>query len=186
MRVFRIQNDLDHYQYFLLENSEDRAKLDFDCTPRKDTWRPPEVYILYPKLKASDFFQFDSSGLITSPRATAALRRHLERAGELLPLPYAGTIYTVLNVLECIDVLDESRCEFYYTPSGTRSGIKKYAFHRKRFTETTLFKIPQTYRSEILVVEGMFSIGDFRDAVRENGLRGLFFTEIWNDLEQSD
>jgi len=183
VRVYRIINDVDHYQYFLVQRKEDIPKLIFDCTPRKAKWDPPEVFVLYPRHRVGDFYQFDSSILITSPRATKALRWHLERAGELLPLPYEGSTYTLLNVTECIDVLDVNKSEFVYSPSGHRIGIKRYAFHADRFTETSLFKIPQTDKSEILVVEGMFDLGEFREAVEENKLKGLIFTELWNDLQ---
>ncbi len=180
MRVYRVRNDVNRYQFFLPDHEKGGSDLyGMDGTPKAQTWSPPSVFILHPKHEAGDFYQYYSNVLISSPRATAALRWHLERAGELLPLPYEGEVFTVLNVTECINVLDQEKTEWVYS-EGRRLHIKKYAFHPRRFTETTLFKIPETCKAEVLVVTGQSSLGEFRDAVEQAGLRGLIFEELWS------
>jgi hypothetical protein len=180
MTVYRIRNDVDRYQYFLTEKEEEQGILyGMDCTPKEDAWSPPSVYVLYPRHEAGDFYQFHSNVLIVSPRARMLLHEHLARAGELLPLHYRGHSYTVLNVTECINVLDQEKTEWVYA-EGHRLHIKKYHFHPGRFTETTLFKIPETSDSEILAVTGMSASGGFREAVERANLKGLIYEELWS------
>jgi hypothetical protein len=152
-----------------------------DGTSRKDEWVPPPVFILYPKRRRGSFFQFGSSVLITPPDVTYILQGHFEMAGELLPLPHEGEVFTVLNVTECINVLDHERTEWAINPeTGSKMRPVRYAFHPHRFTETTLFKIPETARAEIFVVEGLQDPEDeFRYVVEKEGLEGIIFEEVW-------
>jgi hypothetical protein len=109
------------------------------------------------------------------------LHQHFATAGELLPLPYEGEVYTLLNITECINCLDHEQTEWIYGKStGARIGIKKYVFHQERFSESDLFKIPETCTSEVLVVEGLKDIRDgFKYAVEASGLQGLIFELVW-------
>ena len=100
-------------------------------------------------------------------------------AGELLPLPYQGQEYTLLNVTECINCLDEEHTEWVYH-LGTKIQIAKYVFHPDRFSESTIFKIPQTRRGEILTVEGLKDPEDeFKYVVEKEGLKGIEFEMLW-------
>ena len=181
MRVYRLRNDVNAYQYFLPEDDADWALLEGDCRPKIATWKPPPVFVYMPRLEAGDFYQFGGGILIATPRATDALRGFFEEAGELLPLPYQGEEYTLLNVTECIDCLDQRRTEWHYADTGQRLYPKRYVFHRDCFTESALFKIPETHRGEILIIEGGHEVGEFRHAVEEAGLKGLTFEELWCD-----
>ncbi len=187
MKVYRLRNDVNRYQHFLRDDTgDDVVVLDPDCRPRAGTWSPPPVIVLDPFLEEGDFYQFDPGILITSPRATDVLRGELELAGELLPLPYKGKEYTVLNVTECIDCLDQEGSKWLRTSLGEEIYPLEYSFHKHRFTESSLFKIPETHKSEILVVEGLKDPEDeFRYIVESAGLKGLIFQEIWSD-EGSD
>jgi hypothetical protein len=104
-------------------------------------------------------------------------------AGELLPLPHEGREYTVLNVTECINCLDQDASQWSLNPStGERVRLVRYAFHRDRFSESPIFKIPETCRAEVLVVEGLLDPEDeFRSVVRRAQLRGLIFEQLWED-----
>ncbi len=151
MKVYRIKRDY-HFQYFLPEDEADWDKLQMDCMPKAGGWSPPPVFIYEPKLKPGDFYNFGGDFLITNARATEALRDYLEMAGELLPLPYQGELYTVLNVTECINCLDQAKTEWVVEQeSQVKVWIKKYVFHPDRFSESRLFKIPETDRGEILL-----------------------------------
>jgi len=101
-------------------------------------------------------------------------------SGELLPLTYNKENFTVLNVTECVDALDDVNTKWVYG-KGTRAKIKiaKHAFHQHRLPETPLFKIPQTSKSRILTVEGMKDpLDEFKPSVERFGLTGLIFKEI--------
>jgi hypothetical protein len=185
LNVFSVRVDVNRYQYFLPERDEDTWTLYMDGTPKANVWVPPPVYILYPKHIADDFYNFNRSVLIASPRATEALRDHFTAAGELLSLPYQDDVFTLLNVTQRINVLDEDRTEWIYgDTTGVRIGIKKHVFHANRFVETTLFKMQWGRYGEVFVLEGANDLSmEFRDAVGGAGLKGLIFSEIWNDEE---
>jgi hypothetical protein len=178
LKVFRVRTDVNHFQYFLPENRSDYPILmDFDGTSKAKSWKPPPVYILKPKHKKGDFFNFGTGYLILSSRARDVLGEFLEMAGELLPLPYKGETYSLLNVTECIDCLDQKKTEFYPDQAP-----KKYAFHPDRFVESQLFKIPETDKAEILLVEGRDDPEEeFRHIVEANKLQGLIFEQLWKD-----
>ena len=98
-------------------------------------------------------------------------------------MPYKEEIYTLLNVTECIDCLYEEKTEWEYY-EGTRLYPKKYVFHRNRFSASPLFKIPQSCRSRLFVVEGSGEVEEeFREVVEKNHLQGLVFKELWSDDE---
>jgi hypothetical protein len=182
LKVYRLKSEVDRYQYFLAQRREDEAKLVMYGTPKAQRWQPPGVFIYEPNLKAGDFFNFGSSVLITSPEATDILGRYLHAAGELLPLPFEGLVYHVLNVTLCINALEPDSPGWVIGKStGRRISIRQYSFHADRFPESDLFKIPETCKSEILYVEGGRAYEDsFRHAVEANGLRGLRFEEVWS------
>jgi hypothetical protein len=111
--------------------------------------------------------------------ALRALRGLLERSGELLPLPHEDKLYHVVNVTECINVLDTRRTRWLYEKG--RPPIDQYIFHRKRLTQTPLFKIPETCRTEILTCEGIDDPEhEFKGRVEQLGLKGLIFEELWS------
>jgi hypothetical protein len=181
VKVFRIGMDVNHYQYFLEEREDGKFLLHTDATPRKDGWVPPPVFIFKPKHKAGDFYQFGYYALIANSRANDTLRGFFERAGELLPLPFEGAEYTLLNVLHVVDCLDVER-----TPElvreGDRYALRPDSIERLRQTTSVLFKIPETARSEILLVEGLLDPAqEFRAVVERAGLKGLLFYEVWSD-----
>jgi len=176
--------DVDRFQYFLTDPITDYRRLYMDGSPVGDQWVPPKVYVQYLKKPVGDFYNANHSVLITSARATETLYKHFKWAGELLPLPYKEQTFMLLNVTQCIDVLDEDRTEFCMgKTSGVRLGITQYAFRPDRFVGTSLFKIPQYNGSEIFVVEGVNdSSTEFREDVAAAGLKGLRFREVWDDV----
>lgn len=179
--VYRIKPDVNRFQYFLTERDEDAETLTMDCARKASIWSPPSVYIYKPMLERGDFYSFDSSTIISSPRATGILRHHYVMAGELLPIPYLDETYTVLNVTECVNCLDNEGTEWRREKlSGIRVWIENYAFHRNRFPKSNIFKIPETCRSEVLVTEGLRDPEDeFKFAVESAGLQGLIFEKLW-------
>ena len=176
MKVFRIQFGINNYQYFLADDANDSVKLYMrDCQPLADSWVPPKVFVQYPRAKKSDFFQSNSSILIVNEKARDALNSHLAFAGELLPLPYNDEMYFILNVTECIDALDRERSEIQF------GDVRRPVFRPDRFTESTLFKVPED-DLRIYVREGESDFDmEFRQAVEAAGLQGLRFVEVWSD-----
>jgi hypothetical protein len=188
MKIYQVKVDVNKYQYFLPSDEEiwKTDRLTFDCSPKLAEWTPPEVYVYEPKHRPGNFLSFLMGGaLVCDPEATEALLDLLEMSGELLPLPYGGRTYHVLNVTECFNAIDEERTDWIIgEETKVRIGIRRYAFHRNRLPEVPLFKIPETCRGEILTVEGMKDPDDeFKPRVERLGLKGLVFKEIWRDAE---
>ena len=154
-----------------------------DCELRAHSWSPPSVFIYEPKKQRGDFYNFDSDILISNSKATKVIYHHYTIAGELLHLPYVGEIFTLLNITECINCLDQEKTRWSYdVSSNIPLFIEEYVFHKNRFSESSLFKIPETSKSEILVVEGLKDPKDeFKYAYETAGLQGLIFEEIWKD-----
>ncbi len=183
MKVYRLQNDVNHYRYFLTAEDSDPMSLITYCSPLLETWIPPDVFVYEPLHKPGAMYDFSSGSPIFSPEATEVLRTFLEMAGELLPLPYEGEIFTLLNVTECINCLDQKRSEWRYSPSGERvGGPSRYMFHRTRFSESLIFKIPETHRAEVLVLDREDGEG-LVDAIQEDGLEGIDLELLWTDTE---
>ena len=157
--------------------------LHLDCRPKLPNWKAPEICIFNPKRERGDFFHLCAGGPAVAEPAVERLRDSLEMAGELLPLTYNGSTFFLLNVLECANCLDAHRTEWVIgKKTGNRIRILKYHFDARRFTESTLFKIPETSSSDILCVEGMKDPSDeFKAQVETAGLKGLVFEELWRD-----
>lgn len=183
MKVYRLVTEVNRYQYFLVEKEEFAEKLSMDCTYRSNSWNPPGVYVYNPRSEVGDFYNFSSNLLISNSKATEILRTFFDMAGEILPLPYQGEVFSVLNVTECINCLDDRETEWLYDPSSNQRVYPiKYSFHANRFTSSRIFKIPETCRGEILVVDKGESTGEeFRSTVELYKLRGLIFEELWSD-----
>lgn len=184
MKVYRVRPDVNKFQYFMLEDQalELSDTMTFDGTPGKaETWAAHSVYIYKPKDKLGNFLAlWGTDTFVVDATALEQVRDLLEMSCELLPLYYKDNLYHVLNVTECINVLDDQRTQWVYEKG--RLPIKTYAFHKSRFAETPLFKIPETCRSEILTIEGLKDPDDeFKGRVERLGLKGLNFEEVWTD-----
>ena len=183
MRIYRIVADVNRYQGFSVEGDDiwHTDMMTFDCKPKGSDWAAPSVYTLHPRLTRGSFFNLCPGALVLDGHATEALQDLLEMSGEMLPLSYNNESFTVLNVTECVNVLDEDGCKWVYGKStGARIRIERYAFRANRLTEAPLFKIPETCRSEILCCEGLKDSDDeFKHRVERLGLKGLIFEEVW-------
>jgi hypothetical protein len=178
MRVYRFTSDVNQYQYFLPDAEEDVLSLLTECQPMLDAWHPPAVFVFKPLHKPGDLYGFYGCTPIFSPRATEALAEYLAVAGELLPLPYKGEVFTALNVLECVNSLDEEHTE-WAMQDGVRLYPKKYVFRANHFSESHIFKIPETYRAEVLVADWEDGEG-FVDALVEHKIVGYELGLLWS------
>jgi hypothetical protein len=185
MNVLRIEVDVNEYQSVYLSDADAWSldQMTFDCSPRLDGWDAPEVYVLHPKKKRGDFFGFgEGIGTIVITESTRdKLADLLEMSAECLPLRCGNETLYVVNVIECVNALDESRSKRDVYPDGSPARILEFAFHSRRFTETPLFKIPETCKIHILTIEGMKDQDDeFKGRVESLGLQGLEFDLLWS------
>lgn len=178
MKVFQIENNVNRFRFFVGVRDEDSTALaNIDCTPRASQWIPPQVHIFDEQLEEGDFYQFMSNMLIMSPQATHALSPYLSTAGELLPLPYRDTTYTLFNVTNCINCIPPQHMEDALF-SNT------FVFDRECLTRSpsTVFKVPRFAKSRIFIVEGMQDWDrELRTVVERAQLQGLEFKMVWTD-----
>ena len=176
LRVFSVQFDFRYRSLAPVGLVKTIEYFNFECAPRAAGWDPPPVYVPNKRDKAADFCGSGAMGLILRAAATRILRPLLEEAGELLPMQLGDETYYTLNVLNCVDCLDTER-------SVTRPYVKNYVFDRAGLasSRSSLLKIPQTRRAEILYVEGLFAPErDFRVAIEAHDLVGFEFRLLWS------
>jgi len=185
MKVYRLKVAVNEYQSFLPKDSKvwQSEKMMMDCKSKKNTWNNIEFYILQTNLKKGNFFGGIPGVIIIDEIARQELTFFWEASGELLPFTYKDEKYYLFNGLNCYDLLDDEKTEWVYGQTTKKKiRISKYEFYPERFTETPLFKIPETIKTEILTVEGLKDSNDeFIYQVKRRNLKGLIFEKIWSD-----
>lgn len=185
MKVFRIRLNSNDFQSFLPVNTNiwETDVLTMNCRSKLTDWNPPTVYVPNPQLKPGNFLELASGAFVVDSIASEALRTILEIAGELLPLPHDEDLFHLLNVLECVNCLDQQRTKWVLgKTTNARIRIAEYHFDANRFSESTVFKIPETASGEILTVSGLKDPADeFKSVVECEGLGGILFEEVWSD-----
>lgn len=183
MKIYTLREDVNNFQRLLPQNDVvwETDLLTFDCRPKED-WTPPEVYIRNPKLKRGNFIFLTVGALVFDEVARDALAHLLEASGEILPLPCGDETLFLLNVLDCVDALDEARTKWKKNEhSGARTGIGVHEFYENRIPEVPLFKIPQTSRADIYTCSGLKDPDDeFKSAYEAAGFTGLIFDHVWS------
>jgi len=159
-----------------------------------NAWDPPPVRLYSDHDRESP--EADFSGVVPVSEGAFAVRpeafRHqdlemfLGLAGELLPLPYDGREFKLLNVTDCVDALDWDQTIKKATgiegagyPRSTN--IDQPRFHLDRL-RGQIFKIPEHATSTIYYWER--STDDpseqFRRSCERTGLTGLRFQPIYS------
>lgn len=153
MKIFSIGVDVEKYQWIMPTVDDDNILdlLTFECSRKSDSWIFEDWFVFNPMLKAGDFSYVVSGVLAFNERVyDSDLGPLLEMAGEVLPIDVNGRRAYVLNVLECCSMLNERKSIWNPDDPNNALLIKKYAFYEDRITESTLFKIPQTARVQVL------------------------------------
>ncbi len=186
MKVFQIKADVDEYQTLILDDDSlwSTEHLMFDSTKKQEGWIRPKVDIYTPKLKKGNFPYLCAGLLVCDEVALEALLDLFERSGEILELDFDGRALYAINVLDCVNALDQEKSVWSISKrTGKRLTLKQYSFHKDRIPETPLFKIPETCRGHILTFSGMKDPEDeFISRYQQADLQGLLFEEVWCDL----
>lgn len=189
MKVYRVEPDVTNYQQFLPENEDFWKKhFYFDCAPLINSWIPPSLYCFNPLKKRANFHEFTPGTFLITPETLtdSIVPMHLEMAGELLKTNHDNEVLMLMNVTQCVNSLNQNLTQWTLIPeTGEKLFIQKYCFHPNRFSESSLFKIPETRRAEILTYEiSADPEEEFKAAVEAAGMKGLTFQEIWNSNEE--
>jgi hypothetical protein len=177
MKVYRFSANTYRFQYFLPQVIDNEALFITNCRSRTADWQPPALQLKEPARPRGDFFELHKGSPILSARAVDRLRPFLEPSGELLPLPYAGETFYLFNVVPCTDCLDAEATE-WRMQYNKRLWPVKYVFSAAKFGPNHLFKIPQTCRAEILVLDREDQRG-FIEALAEHELLGYTLDLLW-------
>lgn len=183
MKIYKVTSDVNEYQWIMPKDEADLfSYLSFDCVSKEQKWEAREMYIFNPKKKKGNFFSLGGIGaLVFDKTALDAMLTLFEMAGEILPLRLDNEILYALNILECTNALDQEHTKWSYYNNGARGRILNYAFHKNRLTESSIFKIPETSKAEILTYAGIKDANDeFYHLYTKHNLQGLVFEEIYN------
>jgi hypothetical protein len=184
MKVHRVTLDVNNFQGFLPTDSKiwKTNILDLNCKPKGRSWNTLDVFIDNPVSERGNFFSLCAGAFVTDGEARKKLLSILEMGGELLPINHKGETLHLFNALECVNCLnDEATSWIYGEKTGAKIMISRYQFFPDRFSESTLFKIPETRLGEILTVSGIRDREDeFKGCVEDLGLKGIIFEELWS------
>ena len=182
MKILKVRPDISKYQSIGLVDEDLWAtdKLTFDCSAKND-WEPVKCYVQNPKLRRGNFFHLCPGLLVCDQKALEGMEDIFEMAGEVLSLELEnGSRLFGINVLECVNAIDVENTEWRVSSSGVKTGIVRHVFHPNRFTESTLFKVPETSRGELLSYAELKDENDeFKGRYKDLGLAGLVFEELW-------
>ncbi len=143
MTVYKITTASNDHQRLVAEDDAIWKHVRFDCSPRKD-WIPPKVRIFDPTKPKGDFLSFASGSLTVRSEKLELVRSSFEMAGETLLLDGQNERYWCLNILTCVNCVDEEASEWLIDPkSGKRITLKKPVFRRGFLATSSIFKVPQ-------------------------------------------
>lgn len=188
LKIYTIKVESNIYQSVFPEIEENRVLeyMTFDCIEKPSEWSKIEWFVFNPKKKAGNFFSLGSSGALVFDEEVfnSDLYTLIEMSGQVLPIKLQDYNLYVLNITECINALNQKDTVRDIYEDGSQGRILEYSFNRNRFSESSLFKIPETSKSEILTYSGLKSPEDeFKTLYEQLGFEGLIFQEIFNTGE---
>jgi len=141
--IYKIIAASNDYQRLVAEYDALWKQLRFDCRPQVD-WNPPKVRIFDPTKPVGDFLSFAAGSLTVRDEKLNAVRTSFEMAGEILKLDGQDATYWCLNVLICVNGVDEDASEWLVdSKSGKKITLKRPVFRRGFLAESSIFKVPQ-------------------------------------------
>ncbi len=141
--IYKIVATSNDCQSLVADDDAVWKNLRFDCTPQKN-WVPPKVRVFDPTKPLGDFLSFASGSLTVRAEKLSAVRSSFEMAGEILKLDGQNATYWCLNVLVCVNCVDEDASEWFVdSKSGKRITLKRPVFRRGFLAESSIFKVPQ-------------------------------------------
>ena len=180
-RVYRVRRDP---RYRALVLAPDAAALVFDGSVREEPWPLLRVEADDARLPLGHFVHWHPGALVAAPSIPdEVVWGFFEMSGQTFALEYLGRGFTALNVTECINCLDQDATAWAFdATTGQQTDIVRYVFHPRRFSSSSIFKIPETAEREVLVVERTRDAEqEFKRFVEKARLTGLIFEELWSE-----
>jgi hypothetical protein len=190
MKIFEVKFD-DKFQYLAADDRKSKTdkeiqalqlSLYFTGEPKKK-WRPPKIYVPYPKRLEPDIWStgIGNGAFAVNAKAFEKLDALLEMAGELLEFSYKDQTLTICNILECIDCVDEDRSKWSLDKTGKRNFFVTPFFFMDALSESTLFKIPQSPVDMFCWEQSEDPDSEFKACVEHHKLKGIKFKLIQKD-----
>ncbi|WP_066631278.1 hypothetical protein [Labilibacter marinus] len=183
MNVYSIKVDVNNYQW-ISPVIKDGSILDytvFNCQKKEKNLSEIEWYSINPNSKEGNFYSLGSNGAFAFDDKVynSDLLSIFEMAGEVIPIKVKNKKLYVLNVLECMNCLNEELSEWEIYSDGSRGRILSYSFLRSRICESSIFKIPQTQKGEVLTYTGIKEKSDeFMSLYQSLNFEGLVFDKL--------
>lgn len=155
----------------------------FDGEKKSEFWKDSIWYIHNPLIEKTDFVSIGTNAalLFTQKVFDSELYSIIERAGEILPIKINDENYFVLNVTEVINVLDKKNTTWELF-EDIKGDITKYSFLKNRFTNSSVFKIPETFKTEIFIhSDNVVFEEDFYTLYNKLNFTGLIFNEVYSE-----
>ena len=183
MKVYRINIETNLYQSVFpnIEESKILEYMTFDCIKKSIDWSKIDWQVFNPKMKKGNFFGLGLSGALIFDENVfkSDLYTLIEMAGQILHIKVDGFNLYALNVLECVNALNRTKTVNDIYEDGTTGRILEYSFNKTQISVSTIFKIPETCKGEILTYVGLKDEDDeFKSLYEKLGFTGLSFTEI--------
>jgi len=186
MKVYKIDIDQNETQLILpdIEGLDILKYKVFDGKKKAEFWNDAIWYIFNPTIDATNFISLGLPNALVFDQKVydSDLYPMLERAGEILSIRLKNKNYYVLNITEVINVLDDEKTTWETTTDNTKGDILKYHFFTHRFTNSSLFKIPETHTTEIFAYSNsIIQEEDFYGIYHKLNFTGLLFNEVYSD-----
>lgn len=180
MRVFKVYDDSTEFSSFSLDleavldvldpHIGEQAAMQFsqNNTALSEFWRPIDVTMRMndgSANKVSDLTLWRGASLIMSDRAVGALTPMLSSFGEFLPLQFEGKRFALFNCRNEIDA--DPHASVRIEEAGYFMGVEKLVFSDN--VDSPIFKSPFENN------RNLFCTDEFRSAVLENRLGGIYF-----------
>tara|TARA_R110002072_G_scaffold277589_1_gene439313 strand:+ start:923 stop:1507 length:585 start_codon:yes stop_codon:yes gene_type:complete len=167
MKIYRIEVNVEKYQWIMADISEDDndfIDIHFFNGEEKNNWRKDvDFYVYNPKNLKGNFFYLDGGSALVFDQAVydSPIFDLFEQSGQIISINCSGERLYILNVLECINMLDLKKSKFEIYDDGSKGDVLDFYFHEDRISESSIFKIPQMNASQV------FTYSDVKDASDE-------------------
>jgi len=164
-------------QWFMPKNEDESMEVVFDCTKKEEEWKKLKMFVFDPKSPRCNFNTVGNGGTLLFDRKVydSDLYDLLESAGEILPVDVEGETFFLLNILVCVNALDDESST-YNTTRGRKGRLISPALYDNRMTESSIFKIPETCKTEMYCYSGVKDADlEFKYLYEKLGFTGLEF-----------
>jgi hypothetical protein len=190
MRVYAVDFDVNHYRQFSF-TPEKRGELPkfwkpalFNGTPLRERWTTTGLWVHQPKLKRPGLWALMSStgAFVAPPEVCTQFAVFFRMAGEQLPVRVEGESDTwkIINITQCVDCLNQSKCEWEIGVDGRRLYPTNFEFQRGSLPRSSLFKVPESPVDILAWEADCDPEREFKSACEHHKIKGVKFKLLWD------